>query len=40
MKASLPEKNNKDLRIAEAPLWGCILRDCKKTITIRKEGFS
>lgn len=39
MKASLPEKNNKDLRIAEAPLWGCSLRDCKKTITIRKRGF-
>ena len=39
MKASLPEKNNKDLRITEALLWVCSLRDCKKTITIRKRGF-
>lgn len=30
MKASLSEKNNKDLRTAEAPPWGCGLRDCKK----------
>lgn len=29
MKASLP-KNNKDLRITEALLWVCSLRDCKK----------
>lgn len=41
MKASLPEKNNKDLRITEALLWVCSLRDCKKiNHNKEREGFS
>lgn len=40
MKASLPEKNNKDLRITEALLWVCSLRDCKKINHNKEERVS